>query len=286
MSVSSLQRKKEGRIMTTSHGTVSTSSAPGPREERSDRYQAVRQYSLGQILAVWAAAALPMGLASWVFAPRLADGLTGAGDVPMFKAMFLLLTAGLVWQFVLAVGLVWFEQRTLRWSTVRDALWLRSPRSPHSGRVGGRLWLITIPLVVLFASEEFIPAVSPPAGRDLNAFFESQAGQDFISGNWGWFGLALLMFLFNTVLGEELLFRGVLLPRMNRVFGRGDWVANGALFAAYHLHAPWLMPATLLVDTFALSWSSKRYQSTWFAIIVHSTQSVFFGVLLLMLVLK
>jgi membrane protease YdiL (CAAX protease family) len=78
----------------------------------------------------------------------------------------------------------------------------------------------------------------------------------------------------------------VLLPRMNRAFGRGDWIANGVLFAVYHLHAPWMMPATLLVDTFALCWPSKRYQSAWFGIIVHSAQSVFFGVLLLMLVVK
>lgn len=272
--------------MATSHVAVPTSSAPGSREERSDRYEGLRQYSLGQILAVWAAAALPMGFASWFIAPRLADGLSGAGDVPMFKALVLVLSAGLVWQFVLVVGLIWSEQRTLRWSRVRDALWLRSPRSPRSGRIGGRLWLITIPLVVLYASEEFLPAVSPPAGRDFAAFLNTQAGQDFLSGNWGWFGLLLMMFLFNTVLGEELLFRGVLLPRMNRAFGRGDWVANGALFAVYHLHVPWMMPATLLVDTFAVCWSSKRYQTAWFGIIVHSAQSVFIGVIVLMLVLK
>ena len=40
------------------------------------------------------------------------------------------------------------------------------------------------------------------------------------------------MTVFNTVLGEELLFRGLLLPRMNGVFGRRDWLANGVLFAA------------------------------------------------------
>jgi membrane protease YdiL (CAAX protease family) len=36
--------------------------------------------------------------------------------------------------------------------------------------------------------------------------------------------------LFNTVLGEELLFRG-LLPRIQGAFGLWDWVANGLLFA-------------------------------------------------------
>jgi membrane protease YdiL (CAAX protease family) len=41
-------------------------------------------------------------------------------------------------------------------------------------------------------------------------------------GNWGWYALLLVLWVFNTVLGEELLFRGLLLPRMNGVFGRGD----------------------------------------------------------------
>ena len=59
------------------------------------------------------------------------------------------------------------------------------------------------------------------------------------------------MAIFNTVLGEELLFRGLLLPRMNGAFGRWDWVANGVLFAAYHLHVPWTIPANL-IDTFIL----------------------------------
>jgi hypothetical protein len=55
------------------------------------------------------------------------------------------------------------------------------------------------------------------------------------------------------LLGEELLFRGYLLPRMNGVFGRRDWLANGVLFAAYHLHVPWVMPAALLDSAQGLS---------------------------------
>ena len=64
------------------------------------------------------------------------------------------------------------------------------------------------------------------------------------------------VFVFNTVLGEELLFRGLLLPRMNGVFGRKDWLANGVLFAAYHLHVPWVIPATLL-DTFIVAYPAE-----------------------------
>jgi len=84
---------------------------------------------------------------------------------------------------------------------------------------------------------------------------------------------------------EELLFRGLLLPRMKGAFGKYDWLANGVLFATYHLHQPWVIP-TGLVDIFALAYPSRRFQSAWMGIIVHSTQSVFFIILVLTLVLK
>ena len=40
-------------------------------EQEDSRYAAVRQYSLAQILAVWAAAAIPMAVLAWVVAPLL-----------------------------------------------------------------------------------------------------------------------------------------------------------------------------------------------------------------------
>lgn len=44
-----------------------------PRGEAEvDRYEAVRQCSLSQILAIWAAAAVPMAVLAWLVAPALA----------------------------------------------------------------------------------------------------------------------------------------------------------------------------------------------------------------------
>ena len=110
----------------------------------------IPQLRIRGILAVWAAAALPMAVLAWLVAPVLADRFAGDGDVPMAKALIVSLAIGMVWQFVLVAILVGREQGTLRWSTVREALWLRSPRSPRSGRVGGRVWLIVIPLILAF----------------------------------------------------------------------------------------------------------------------------------------
>jgi membrane protease YdiL (CAAX protease family) len=227
---------------------------------------------------VWAAAALPMGALAWVVAPLVADQLDG--PAPLMRTLLALLTVGLIWQFALVVVLVYRERGSLSWSVLKEALWLHSPRSPKTGRVGGRLWLVVIPFVVLFAAEGAIPVLSvipPVASHDFTVFL--------MSGNWVWFAVIVTLFVFNTALGEELLFRGLLLPRMQGAFGRFDWVANGFLFALYHLHEPWLIPSSL-VDIFALSYPSRRYRSALIGIIVHSSQSVFFFVPLLFLVLQ
>jgi membrane protease YdiL (CAAX protease family) len=221
-----------------------------------------------------------MAVLAWLVAPALADELGGEENVPMAKALLLCLTAGLIWQFVLVVVLVRREQGTLSWPVVREALWLRSPQSPTTGRRGGRLWLILIPLILLFAVESLILALPAPEDRDFGEFLESDAGQRFLEGAWGWFGVVLLLQIFNTVLGEELLFRGLLLPRMGGAFGRWDWAVNGVLFAGYHLHVPWVIPATLL-DTFIISYPARRYRSALIGIVVHSVQSLFITIIVL-----
>lgn len=250
--------------------------------DQVDRYGAVRQYSLVQILGVWAAAAVPMGVLAWIVAPWLRDQL--GGDEPLAQALLICLTAGLVWQFVLVLILTRRELGGLQWSRVRDALWLRPPRDPNTGRVGGRVWWWVLLFILIFAVEQALPAIPGPSVRDFGDFLDSDRGEDFFSGAWGWFAVIVALAVFNTVLGEELLFRGLLLPRMKGAFGKWDWVANGALFAVYHLHQPWDIP-TSLVDIIALAYPSRRFQSAWMGIIVHSTQSVVVIIVVLTLVL-
>src|SRR5215210_6472860 len=254
-----------------------------PPKQQDSRYAAVRQYSLAQILAVWAAAAIPMAVLAWVVAPLL--GTLLGGETAFIKALLLCITAGLIWQFVLSLILVRREQGTLRWSRVRDALWLLSPRDPRSGRVGGRVWLWAIPFVVLFGLwETFGFDITGPSNRDFAEFLDTAIGQEFFRGAWGWFAVVIVLVVFNTVLGEELLFRGLLLPRMRGVFGRGDFVANGVLFAFYHLHQPWSIPSAL-GDIIFTAYPTRRWQSAWMGIIVHSAQSVFVIIIVLTLVL-
>lgn len=255
-----------------------------PRAHRTVTAEpALPQYSRRRILGTWAAAALPMAALAWVAAPLLQARFEGPSAWP--RAILLCLTVGMVWQFVLVMVAVRREQGSLRWHVLKDALWLRAPRSPRTGRRGGRLWWILVPLILLVAAKEALPKIPAPVNRDQGLFLESATGQEFFSGNWPWFAVIVTMMVFNTILGEELLFRGLLLPRMRGAFGRWDWLVNGVLFGVYHLHTPWSIPANTL-DTIFISLPASRYRSALIGIFVHSVQTVMFTVLLLVLVLR
>jgi hypothetical protein len=54
--------------------------------------------------------------------------------------------------------------------------------------------------------------------------------------------------------------RGVLLPKMQGVFGKWDWVANGVLFGFYHLHQPWGILSNVVFG-WIVAFTGKRFHS-------------------------
>jgi membrane protease YdiL (CAAX protease family) len=61
---------------------------------------------------------------------------------------------------------------------------------------------------------------------------------------------AWIVFFFFDILGEELFWRGYILPRQELVFGRRAWLVNSTLWAMFHLAFGWsmlLMLAPILI---------------------------------------
>jgi uncharacterized protein len=264
-------------------------TAPG-RVRRSE------QYSLAKILGIWALAAAPMGILSWIAFPLVAPDFEsdplGSGVMRL-----VLLTLGLIWLFVLSMIIVRQEEGDLRWATIKQRLRLNIPREPTTGRPRRRLWLWVVPFLVAVAVVELVlgspmenvwvsvfPFLAEPAGYSFDALLQSQEILGRLEGAWWFLAVFVFQAAFNTILGEEFLFRGVLLPKMEGVFGRWSWVANGVLFGLYHVHAPWVIPNAVLTG-FLYTFPAYRYRSTWMSIIVHSAQSVFFAFLVLGIVL-
>jgi membrane protease YdiL (CAAX protease family) len=247
------------------------------------------QYSLAKILGIWALAAAPMGILGWmgwIVSPLLVS-VFGLDPLGSFVTRLVLITLGLVWLFVLSMIIVRREEGVLRCAMVKRRLRLNAPREPTTGEPRARLWLWVVPFLVAVvelvlgsplenAWASVFPFLAEPAGYSFDAIFESQEILAGLEDAWWFFALFVVFAAFNTILGEEFLFRGVLLPKMEGVFGRGSWVANSILFALYHVHLPWVIPNAVLTGLL-YTFPAYRYGSTWMSIILHSAQSVFFA---------
>lgn len=236
--------------------------------------ESAAQYSLLRTLLIWLGATLPMGILAWMVWPLLRERVALHPGL----LFWILMIVGMIWQFALALLVLRAELGTLRWSVVAPRIWAQQPRDPRSGDRRPGLWWMLIPIALVFAaltasSELVSPIVESlgfhaPSGTDIRDLADPQ----FI-GQWWILALAVVSSVFNYVLGEELLFRGVLLPRMQGAFGRWDWLANGILFALYHLHKFWAMPLILLTSL-PFSWAARRYRTIWFAICLHAIEGI------------
>jgi membrane protease YdiL (CAAX protease family) len=243
------------------------------------------QYSLAKILGIWAIVALPMPVVIFVIAPALVSRV----NIHPSIVIWLLVIGGYVWQFIVSLYLIYGDIGTLRLSAVGERIWLTMPRDPNTNKSKTKLfwWLVPAALFVLlfevgigdFINSAFATLFPSLLTLPTSIDIEQLIVPEFI-GAWWLLGIAVVNCIFNYFLGEELLFRGVLLPKMQGVFGKWDWVANAVLFGLLHLDSPLRIPR-VMISTLAYTWPSRRFRSIWFAIILHGIESfIVIGVVL------
>jgi membrane protease YdiL (CAAX protease family) len=172
---------------------------------------------------------------------------------------------------------------------VKARIRLNLPRDPRTGKPRRVLLWWAVPAIAanvlggLVATRldtawtDWLPALREPSHVRIQALADPQ-----FQGQWWILGLAVTSVVFNYLLGEELFFRGVLLPRMAGVFGRWDWVANTVLFGLYHVHKIWFWPS-MIASSFGTAWAAKRYRSMWMGVIVHGVEGFFIVLVLAVL---
>src|SRR5215204_5020006 len=120
-------------------GGVGGSTLQGPPSEMQSE-----QYSLAKILSIWALAAAPMGILSWmgwIVSPLLAFQF-GLDSLGSFATRLGLITLGLIWLVVLSMIIVRREEGDLRCFTVKRRLRLIPPMATTRGYTGGWLSLL------------------------------------------------------------------------------------------------------------------------------------------------
>ena len=100
-----------------------------------------------------------------------------------------------------------------------------------------------------------------------------------LANNW-WVLAALAASLTIATIGEELWWRGYILPRQELAHGRRTWVIHGLMWTGFHAFAPWNL-IVILPGCLALSFAAQKLQNTLPAMIAHGLAN---GLLVLIVV--
>lgn len=79
-----------------------------------------------------------------------------------------------------------------------------------------------------------------------------------------WFPYWLL-----NILGEEFLWRGVMLPRQEVAFGQKAWLIHGTGWGLFHVAFGWQLLITLIPLIFIQSYIVQRTRNSWVGVIMH-----------------
>lgn len=85
-----------------------------------------------------------------------------------------------------------------------------------------------------------------------------------------WIFVAWLPFWLLNILGEEILWRGVVLPRQEQAFGARAWAVNGAGWLLFHIAFGWRFVLMLIPICFILPWVAQRRRSSWPGVLIHA----------------
>ena len=234
------------------------------------------QYSLKKILTIWALSAIPMAVLAFVVTPIFIPII----DLSPLIIYWIAIIVGLIWQFVLSVIILKNEGHGINWYTIQKRTKFQKPRDPKTGKSSNWLFLWVIPFIILNALISTgigfpdLDSVVAPLIQNIQQYDMSKLDTADYKGAWWILGLYLVTLVFNYILGEEFLYRGILLPKMNGVFGKWDWLANGVLFGFYHLHKPQVILSTAVVFGFVFAFPAKRFQSSWMAVIIHGLEGI------------
>jgi membrane protease YdiL (CAAX protease family) len=165
---------------------------------------------------------------------------------------------------VVFVPLIFYALLLLRGEAIgslRDRLWLRMPsRRDWLWGLGGLLVIAGASLPLMALGKAF---GWPPHPTTMPAVHGITADTAWMIGVW------LVYWPFN-ILGEELIWRGVLLPRMELRFGRSGWAMNAGLWFVFHLA---FGPGNLLVllpTILVVPFVAQRRRNTWLGVFLHA----------------
>lgn len=112
-----------------------------------------------------------------------------------------------------------------------------------------------------------LPTIQDPRLVPDTAMMHAAWGGD-IRGQWGLVLVVFLWLVIFNILGEELWWRGILLPRQEQAHGKHAWWVQGLLWTLFHAFKYWAMPG-LLPGCLAMPFMAQRLKNNTPVLIAH-----------------
>lgn len=84
-----------------------------------------------------------------------------------------------------------------------------------------------------------------------------------------WLLLVWFPYWILNIMGEEFLWRGVMLPRQELAFGKYTWIVHAIGWGIFHIAFGWKLILTLIPLIFILSYIVQKTKNTWIGVIMH-----------------
>jgi membrane protease YdiL (CAAX protease family) len=84
-----------------------------------------------------------------------------------------------------------------------------------------------------------------------------------------WLLLVWFPYWILNILGEEFLWRGVMLPRQEIAFGKYAWLIHGFGWGLFHIAFGWQLLITLIPVIFIQSYVVQKTKNSWIGVIMH-----------------
>jgi membrane protease YdiL (CAAX protease family) len=126
------------------------------------------------------------------------------------------------------------------------------------------------PIAKLFAGIQFY---TPPTEfvTVMTGLRDGTFGGMNMSGRWDIFAMMAVCLLIFNIGGEELWWRGIILPRQELVFGKWTWLVHGLLWDLFHFfyHTNGASVVSYIVATVPIAFVAQQTRNTWPGIIAH-----------------
>jgi len=213
---------------------------------------------IGQSLAIFAAASIALILETQLLIPALS---AAAGLEPILS-WFIVAGVGIFTPMLMVTAFILRKEGAL----FQPGFWRNRLRFHRMNR-GDWFWSFGAIIVIGIMSSGMMKGAEVIVGQmepqpSFMSFEPLTSERYWVLGIW-------LPYWILNIMGEEILWRGTMLPRQELAFGKQTWLFHSMGWGIFHIAFGWQLLVILLPVLFIQPYVVQRRKNTWVGVVIH-----------------